>query len=156
VESPQSAGPNFSHLSNVTIAPGQELRFVLYSINLSLGIGSTQSFRTYNQLHFGDPIFGGWESDQYTFTATVGDAFSISDPEAVSLTRFSSYVPPSTVPDSGGTLLLLSVGLTILFLASIFGFLMTEADPTQHFDCSRHQIPSGFRRWEVAKGEILA
>lgn len=120
VNLPQVEGPDFSHLSNVTIAPGQELRFVLYSLNTSLGIGATLPFTTYNELDFGEPIFGGWTSNKYTFTATVGEAFSISDPEKVDLTPFF-FTPADDqnghgnhVPDAGSTALLLGMAFGAL------------------------------------------
>jgi hypothetical protein len=117
VNSPQSQGPNFSHLDGVSIAPGESFEFNLYSLNLSGPTGANAWLQTYNQLNFGSPLYVGFETAQYTINISMGTVASVTAPEPLALIRSFAFTPSTQEVPEPSTLLLLSSLLPGLYIA---------------------------------------
>jgi hypothetical protein len=125
--------PDFSNVSDVTINPGNSLTFVLYSVSLA---GSSGQFENYIQLNFGDPVFRGFESTNFTvtiFSSEDGEPGSFIAPQLRNF-GFGPNSPSPTTPEPA-SLLLLGTGLALCVRRL---YASREAGPVQREE--RHNL----------------
>ena len=111
-----SPPPDYSHVSLLSIAPGEMLTFERYSITLasSVSLGLVTGIETASQIAFGDPIFAGFNTDKYQISIFAGSASQSGPLQQIGLTRFSfsPAEPPGGVRVSEPvSLLLVGMGL---------------------------------------------
>lgn len=95
--------PDFSHVSDAMIAPGDALTFTVFSLAVEAGVpvGTSGLFSTNAILWLGGDIGLGWRVSPFTIAWTVADAVELGNPIEQRLTVIEAVRPaPGPAPSA--------------------------------------------------------